>query len=54
VKYSEYFGAERRESLKNENIRYDIMTKKVLQNGSGRIIKPEKKISPTPFQFHRF
>ncbi len=24
VKYSEYFGAKRRESLKNENIRYDI------------------------------
>jgi hypothetical protein len=23
VKYSEYFGAKRRESLKNENIRYD-------------------------------
>ncbi len=24
VKYSEYFGAKRRESIKNENIRYDI------------------------------
>ncbi len=24
VKYSEYFGAKRRESLKNENISYDI------------------------------
>jgi hypothetical protein len=24
VKYSEYFGAKRHESLKNENIRYDI------------------------------
>ncbi len=24
VKYSEYFGAKRRLSLKNENIRYDI------------------------------
>jgi hypothetical protein len=23
VKYSEYFGAKRRESFKNENIRYD-------------------------------
>jgi len=27
VKYSEYFGAKRRESLKNENIRYDILIK---------------------------
>jgi hypothetical protein len=25
VKYSEYFGAKRRESLKNENIRYDSL-----------------------------
>jgi hypothetical protein len=27
VKYSEYFGAKRHESLKNENIRYDIWAK---------------------------
>jgi hypothetical protein len=26
VKYSEYFGAKRRESLKNENIRYDTFS----------------------------
>jgi hypothetical protein len=27
VKYSEYFGAKRRLSFKNENIRYDITTR---------------------------
>ena len=27
VKYSEYFGAKRRESLKNENISYDNIVK---------------------------
>jgi len=35
VKYSEYFGAKRLESLKNENIRYDTLkrddTKSIIQ-----------------------
>jgi hypothetical protein len=30
VKYSEYFGAKRRESFKNENIRYDSYAMKSL------------------------
>jgi hypothetical protein len=30
VKYSEYFGAKRRESLKKENIRYDTFTSDAL------------------------
>ncbi len=36
VKYSEYFGAKRCESLKNENIRYDTMTKS--QNSKPRTL----------------